>query len=112
MTISDDVAKGPIRARHWSRFGAAAGRQESGDRGAREIKAANGIAAAPESGAMPLDVILAVMRAEQLSDDRVPSEREFNAAIAAAPHLHPGLSAAMIQADVTSSTSPDGRDLG
>jgi hypothetical protein len=35
---------------------------------------------------MPLDVILAVMRGEQLLDGRVPSEREFNAAIAAAPH--------------------------
>jgi hypothetical protein len=57
---------------------------------------------------MPLDVILAVTRGEQLSDGRLPSEREFNAAIAAAPHLHPGLSAAMIQADVTSSTAPMG----
>ena len=58
MTISDDVAKALFARAIGAGSGGrrAAGKQESGDRGAREIKAANGIAAAPESGVMPLDV--------------------------------------------------------
>lgn len=90
----------------------AAGKQESGDRGAREIKAANGIAAAPESGVMPLDVILAVMRGEQLSDGRVPSEREFNAAIAAAAASPPRTERGIDPGGRDVLDSPDGRDLG
>jgi hypothetical protein len=52
----------------------------------REVRAAHGIAAAMESGVMPLDVMLQVMRggdeAEQISD------RQFQAAVAAAPYVH------------------------
>src|SRR3954451_7654737 len=56
----------------------------------REARACAGLAEAHASGRMPLDVILTVMRggpeAEAITD------RQYEAAVAAAPYLHPKLS--------------------
>jgi hypothetical protein len=71
----------------------------------KTIRAQQGIAAALEAGLMPLDVIMAVMRAEPLSNGLVPTERQFSAAIAAAPFLHAKLSAVVMK-DVTDASPP------
>jgi hypothetical protein len=53
----------------------------------RELMAAKGLAAvARKSGRMPLDVILAKM-----DGDATISEAQFQAAVAAAPYIHPRL---------------------
>jgi hypothetical protein len=65
-----------------------------------EIQAAHGIQTAMDSGIMPRDVLLAVMRNQPINGS-VPTERQFAAAVAAAPYLHPKLSAAIVK-DVSS----------
>ena len=68
----------------------------------REARARAGLAEAQASGRMPLDVILAVMRggpeAEAITD------RQYEAAVAAAPYLHPKLSSTTL--DATLRTDP------
>jgi hypothetical protein len=59
----------------------------------RRLRTETGLAAARQSGVMPLDVILARMRDETLPNGRKPSDEQFQAAIAAAPYLHPKLAA-------------------
>jgi hypothetical protein len=74
----------------------------------KAIRARQGIAAALETGLMPLDVIMAVMRAELLSNGLEPTDRQLSAAIAAAPFLHAKLSA-MVMKDVTDAAPPPPR---
>ena len=54
----------------------------------RELRAAAGVKAAIEGGELPLDVMLRVMRG-----DGTVTDRQFQAAIAAAPYVHPRLAA-------------------
>lgn len=54
----------------------------------RELRAANGVESAMKSGVLPLDVMLHRMRGTQPVTDN-----EFAAAVAAAPYIHPRLSA-------------------
>src|SRR4051812_2575062 len=62
----------------------------------REARAKAGIAAALEGGMMPLDVILLVMR----DPAAAVTERQYEAACAAAPFLHPKLSSTTVDATV------------
>jgi hypothetical protein len=71
----------------------------------KTIRVQQGIAAALEAGLMPLDVIMSVMRGEPLSNGMVPTERQFGAAIAAAPFLHAKLSAVVMK-DVSDAAPP------
>src|SRR3954452_10369914 len=68
----------------------------------RDARAREGMAAAIATGIMPLDVILTVMRggpeAEAITD------RQYEAAVAAAPYLHPKLSSTTL--DATFRTDP------
>jgi len=59
--------------------------------------AKNGIEVARNAGLMPIDVMLARMRGELLPNGRSPNDEQFQAAIAAAPFLHPRLSAVAFQ---------------
>lgn len=63
----------------------------------REIRARLGITTALDKGLMPLDVILARMRAEPLNNGKMVSEAQYQAAVAAAPYLHPRLAAATVK---------------
>jgi hypothetical protein len=51
---------------------------------------------------LPLDIMLAVMRDEPLSDGKKPTDEQLRAAIAAAPYLHPRLATTMLNATVAS----------
>src|SRR5215218_919714 len=72
----------------------------------REARARAGLAEAQASGRMPLDVILTVMRGGPEAE--AISARQYEAAVAAAPYLHPKLSNttldATLRADPTSLT--------
>ena len=61
----------------------------------RQMRANSGVAAARQSGVMPLDIILTVARggeaAAQITD------RQFAAAVAAAPFFHARLSAVAVK---------------
>lgn len=70
------------------------GRKKGGRNAAtleRQRLALIGIAAAEKGHVMPLDVLLAKMRGTTLPDGTAPSKEQFDAAIAAAPYLHPRL---------------------
>jgi hypothetical protein len=49
------------------------------------------------TGLLPLDVILARMRNELLPNGQMVTDQQFQAAVAAAPFLHPRLSAVAYQ---------------
>ncbi len=71
---------------------------------ARLLRARAGIFAAEQSGMMPLDIILTVARGGEAAA-RI-TDRQFAAAVAAAPFLHARLSAVAVK-DVT----PDDTDV-
>jgi hypothetical protein len=62
----------------------------------RKLRAAHGVEAAVVSGLLPLDVLLRVMRG-----DETITERQFSAAQAAAPYVHPRLAATTLDAKVS-----------
>jgi hypothetical protein len=62
----------------------------------RQARARAGVEAALAAGPMPLDVILTVMRGGPAA--AAISERQYQAACAAAPFLHPKLSSAALDA--------------
>ena len=62
-------------------------------------QAVEGIKAALDAGILPLDVILARMRNETLSNGSRVTDAQFEAAIAAAPYLHAKLSAIAVATD-------------
>jgi hypothetical protein len=72
----------------------------------RQLRARHGIQAATEDGVLPLDVMLAVMRAEPLSDGKKPTDEQLRAAIAAAPYLHPRLATTTLNATVANPVKP------
>jgi hypothetical protein len=53
----------------------------------REMRAARGVAGAEDAGLMPLDVMLARMRGEPLSNGQIVTDEQFAAAVAAAPYM-------------------------
>lgn len=53
--------------------------------------AEHGTKLAIEGGILPLHVILARMRDEPLPDGKKPTDKQFEAAQAAAPYIHPRL---------------------
>jgi hypothetical protein len=63
----------------------------------KTIRVQQGIAAALDGGLIPLDVIMAVMRGEPLSNGMEPTGRQYMAAVAAAPFLHAKLSAVVMK---------------
>src|SRR3954451_1731051 len=68
----------------------------------REARAREGMAAAIATGIMPRDVILTVMRGGPEAE--AITERQYEAAVAAAPYLHPKLSSTTL--DATFRTDP------
>jgi hypothetical protein len=44
-------------------------------------------------GLLPLDIMLARVRGEPLPNGKMPTEEQFQAAVAAAPYIHPRLAA-------------------
>jgi hypothetical protein len=66
----------------------------------RELRAAHGVAAAADTGLLPIDVLLARMRDEALPNGRKVTDPQFEAAVAAAPYLHPRLAATTVNAKV------------
>ena len=72
----------------------------------RHLRARHGIQAATEDGVLPLDVMLAVMRAEPLANGQKPTDEQLRAAIAAAPYLHPRLATTTLNATVASPVKP------
>jgi hypothetical protein len=61
----------------------------------QRMRAEHGIAAAKATGLMPLDVILTVVAGGDAAD-RI-TDRQLHAAVAAAPYLHPKLSAVAVK---------------
>lgn len=61
----------------------------------REMRARAGLAAATQTGTMPLDIILTVAAGGEAA--AAISDRQLAAAIAAAPFLHPRLSPVTVQ---------------
>lgn len=61
----------------------------------RRMRAQAGVIDARETGVMPLDIILAVARGGDAADKI--TDRQLNAAIAAAPFLHPRLTAVAVK---------------
>jgi hypothetical protein len=61
----------------------------------RELRAIAGVEAA-RNGVLPLDVLLAAMRAEPLPNGRHPTDQQIQCAIAAAPYLHARLASATV----------------
>ena len=61
----------------------------------RELRAASGVQLALDGGPLPLDILLRVMR----GDDGI-SDRQFAAAVAAAPYVHPKLATTTVNATV------------
>jgi hypothetical protein len=72
----------------------------------REIRAAHGVHAAVNGGVLPLDILLARMRDEPLPNGEKPTDAQFEAAVAAAPYLHPRLAATTLKASVTLPVKP------
>lgn len=73
-----------------------AGRKAGGKNRAtieHEMRARAGIQDALNSGLLPLDVMLARMRGQPLPNGRMVTDEQFQAAIAAAPYVHPRLAA-------------------
>jgi len=64
----------------------------------RQMRARAGITAAKQNGVMPLDILLTVAAGGEAADKI--TERQFQAAVAAAPYLHARLSAVAVK-DVT-----------
>lgn len=64
----------------------------------RRLRAQAGLEAAKQTGAMPLDIMLAVAAGGPEADKI--SDRQLQAAIAAAPYVHPKLAAVAVK-DVT-----------
>ncbi len=58
----------------------------------RQLRATAGLKAAAETGELPLDVLLRCMRG-----DKTVSDRMFEAAVAAAPYLHPRIAVMAVQ---------------
>ncbi|MDO9712366.1 hypothetical protein [Paracraurococcus lichenis] len=69
----------------------------------REARARAGLTEALTGGPMPLDVILTVMRGGEAAAQI--SERQYDAAVAAAPYLHPRLASTTVDATVRRSLS-------
>jgi hypothetical protein len=68
-----------------------AGRKKGGKNRAtieRELRVASGVQSAVDGGYLPLDVILARMRASPLPDGTNPTDSQYHAAVDAAPYLH------------------------
>ena len=63
----------------------------------REMRATHGLEAA-RTGLMPLDVMFARMRDEPMTNGRKPTDEQFQAAVAAAPFVHPRLAAVAVKA--------------
>lgn len=63
----------------------------------RELRAEHGVQAAIATGIMPLDVLLTVMRGGP--EAAAISERQYEAAVAAAPYLHAKLAATTLKGD-------------
>jgi hypothetical protein len=72
----------------------------------RQLRARHGVQAATEDGLLPLDIMLAVMRAEPLSNGQKPTDEQLRAAIAAAPYLHPRLATTTLNATVANPVKP------
>ncbi|NOG74227.1 hypothetical protein [Roseicella sp. DB1501] len=64
----------------------------------REMRAQAGIASAIEGGALPLDILLTVMRGGPEAE--AITARQYEAAVAAAPYLHPRLASSSINASI------------
>src|SRR3954453_21271221 len=76
----------------------------------REARARAGLAEAQASGRMPLDVILTVMRGGPAAE--AISDRQYQAAVAAAPNLHPKVRGTTLDATFrTDPTSPTDTQL-
>src|SRR5436305_10278549 len=73
----------------------------------RQLRAAHGVSAAMQDGLLPLDVILARMRCEPLANGDFVTNEQFEAACAAAPYIHPKLSAVAVKDDRPSSAQLD-----
>ena len=58
----------------------------------RQMRAVAGLKAAEESGELPLDVIL-----RRMHGDTTVTDRQFEAAVAAAPYLHPRMAVMAVQ---------------
>ena len=63
----------------------------------RELRAAHGVQAALDGGLLPLDILLARMRDEPLPSGERATDEQVQAAIAAAPYVHPRLNAIAVQ---------------
>ena len=57
----------------------------------RRLRAKQGLAAAATAGLLPLDVLLARMRGDPLPNGKLVTDEQFQAAVAAAPFIHPRL---------------------
>lgn len=89
-----------------------AGRKAGGKNKAtieRELRTRHGVAAAVQQGLLPLDVMLARMRDEALPNGMKPTDEQFAAAVAAAPYLHPRLTATTLQGDLVVSAADQER---
>jgi hypothetical protein len=69
----------------------------------REVRARAGIAAALETGILPLDLMLTIMRGGPAAE--AITERQYEAAVAAAPYIHPRLASSTVNATVRRSLS-------
>lgn len=58
----------------------------------RQMRAVAGLKAAEETGELPLDVIL-----RRMHGDTTVTDRQFEAAVAAAPYMHPRLAVMAVQ---------------
>jgi hypothetical protein len=63
----------------------------------RRMRARSGLAVAELTGALPLDILLAAMRGG--AEAATITDRQLQAAIAAAPYLHPKLAAVAVRQD-------------
>lgn len=63
----------------------------------RQLRAKRGLKNALDGGLLPLDVMVARLRDTALPSGRKPTQSQFEAAVAAAPYVHPRLSAIAYQ---------------
>ena len=63
----------------------------------RNLRAAKGLRAATLDGLLPLDVMMARMKNEALPNGTMVADDQLEAAIAAAPYIHPKLAAAVFK---------------
>src|SRR5436305_3954986 len=73
----------------------------------RQLRASHGLAAATQDGLLPLNVMLARMRGEPLANGDFVTDEQFQAACAAAPYIHPKLSAVAVEDDRPSAAQLD-----